>query len=382
MIVLESLRRLLVTGCLLTGVFLLLMPGPELFAVGVEDFARSKAENPFFSAPGGESLEDFVRRRTAGRALHVSDEEWVTFIESIVAGRPPNALQRLEQRDTVRWVFGNDAIPAVTADHQQDLLYVSGGSELPWLRIERLAGVEIDGVEARWRYPGRTYGFGLLALALGLYRVIPSQKPQAGRLVYARLQAVVLGDWLGFAGMSASLALYLFLHQQNLPGQSVPAIHDGWWLLLLVCSVLVAGFFLLVLIGLHYATLSMCVTPVALEIRSWRGLRAYPWALMQQCTSYHSRRGSRIAALLGLLAPGPAAFGQGRLLAGNEEWGVEIVMRDGDSIRIMGNAFPGFNGIVSELQAKGVPGSAALQSSKSSKSSKSLDSQCPLSLTA
>jgi hypothetical protein len=130
---------------------------------------------------------------------------------------------------------------------------------------------------------------------------------------------------------------------------------------LLVFAVMVAGFMLLVLTAWRYATLFLRVTPQALEVHRWRGEHRYPWAGIQGCTPYRSTRGGRIGALLALLVPGPGALGQGLLLAGNEEWGVEIRMQHGESIRIMANAFPGFGRIVAALEANGVPGSGALR---------------------
>lgn len=360
MIILESLRRLLVAACLFGGVYLVLMPGPELVVAGIEDFARSQAESPYF-APAGESLEDFVRRRTAGRALYATDGNWSALAESLAEGRPSAALQRIEQRGTARWVFPRDALPALPGANRHGLLYVSTGQAQPWVRLEFLPASEIDGLEARWTHPWRWTGLALLPLAVLLYRFIPRQAAPSDALVYARLPAVLIPDWLGLAGAVSFFALYLLIHHENLPGRPVPSTQDGWWLLLLVFAVMVAGFLLLVLTALRYATLSLRVTPEALEVRRWRGARRYPWALMAHCALYRSRRGGRIGALLAMLAPGPGSLGQGRLLAGNEEWGVEVVMHDGERIRIMGNAFPGFDRIVAALQARGVPGSAALE---------------------
>jgi hypothetical protein len=361
MILVESLRRLLVAGCLATGVYWVLMPGPPLVLAGIEDFARSRAENPYFSRPGGESLDDFVRRRTAGRTLRARDGEWSDFAQSILADRPSAALQRIERDGRVRWVFEPDSLPGATDTVQQRLLFLNAGPNGPWVRLETLPAADIEGLEAHWRYPFRLYGSALLLLAVLLYHLIPRAQPDSDQLVYARLPAVVIPDWLGFTGFSAFLACYLFLHYHNLPGEPVPYVHDGWWMLLLVFTVLASGFLLLVLLALRYATLSLQVTPEALTVRNWQGVRRYPWTRMQHCAPYRSSRGSQIAALLAVLAPGPGAFGQGRLLAGNEEWGLAIHMADGERIRVMGNALPGFQRIVDELCAGNVSGSAALR---------------------
>jgi hypothetical protein len=359
MIVLESMRRLLVAACLFSAVYLVLMPGPELVVAGIENFARSQAENPYF-APAGESLEDFVRRRTAGRALYATDGDWPAFAESLAQGRPSAALQRIDQAGTARWVFHRDALPALPGAGGQGLSYVRAGDAGPWVRLEFTPASGIHGLQARWAHPWRWTGLALLPLAVLLYRFIPRQAPQPDRLSYARLPAVVIPDWLGLAGGALFFALYLLIHHENLPGQSVPATQDGWWLLLLVFAVMVAGFLLLVVTAWRYATLYLRLTPHGLEVHRWRGTRCYPWADMQDCVPYRSTRGGRIGALLALLAPGPGGLGQGLLLGGNEEWGVEIRMQDGERIRVMGNAFPGFDRVVTDLVANAVPGSGTL----------------------
>lgn len=362
MSILELLRRLLVTGCLLVGVALVFLPGPVLIVAGVEDFARSQIENPFFGRPGGESLDEFVRRRTVGRVVTATDGDSTRFIQSLLAGQPDAALQQIAQGHARHWVFKPDALPRAVADAQQKgVWYLSDAQAGSWVRLESRPATDIEGLDRRWRHPWRTYGLAALPVALLLYWAIPRQAHKADCMVYDRLSAVFIPDWLGFMGMCFFESLYLFVHQWNLPGEPVPSLGDGWWILLATFSLLVAGFFLIVLTGFRYATLSLCITDDALEVHHWRGTHRYLWARMQSCAPYVSNRGGRLGALLMMLAPGPGAFGQGRLLAGNEEWGVEIQMHEGRRIRVMGNAFPGLTQIVGELQRRAVAGSSALQ---------------------
>ncbi len=357
----EGLRRIIAVACLFAGMALIVQPGPTLVVARVVDFAQSYVRSPYTTTRAG-SLADFVRRRTEGRTLDATGTPWAAFARDLRAGTAAGVLQRLSsERLGEAVVFPHDALPAFPEGDIGSLLYIHVPADDLWISLSREHAPEIEGLDRRWAYPHRTAGLALLPLAF-LVLFLPSPvRPPPGALTYSRAPSVVLPDLLGLVGGAFFFTLPLLILAEQAPGQSPVQAAGGWSWLTWSFWLMAAGFLLLNGVAFYYATLHLLITDAALVVRKGARSHAYAWADMAACSPYASPRGRIIGVLLILFGRGPAMVGQGLLVASNTERGLEIRMRDGRSLRIMANSFPGFPAVVDALHRRGVPGTPSVE---------------------
>ncbi len=340
---LELLRRLATLLLLLPGLALFVWPGGPYPCVSRVDFAAEQARSPYRSR-ADESLEAFVCRRTRDRTMDVPSSEVDRLLRFLEEGNP-DVLQRIDDRAIV-----SPASLALTTSSA--LTYLQHPEQNLWLRIETLPASELRGLAPPLRHPFRHQGTFLLVLASFAYTLPPRRKPSPGELRYGRASSVVLPDLLGFALASLffSLALLGFLHAPAGARQALTGIP-------LALSLFAVS---LLFIATHYATLSFRLSENALLRSSDGRNQRFAWADMAECAPYSGRAAGRLGLLLILFARGPGMMGQGLLVAGNVERGVEIRMKDGKRLRIMANSLAGFPEIIHALETHGVPGHETL----------------------
>lgn len=338
----ELLRRLLTLLLLFPGLAFVLQPGGMLLILSKVDFALEQSRNPYFHS-SDETLDAFIQRRTSGRMAKIPPESFDRLVGLLnqTNPNPPEILQRLSEQIILR----PEILPL---DAPDPVSYLHDSRTGQWLRLQQIESSGIPGLAPELRHPRRRAGLLLLALAPGVYLLLPRRKAAPDDIRYARAASVVLPDLLGFA-------LYaLFFGFALLASSQIP--QDGWTAatgMLLLIALLPLS---LPLIAAHYAGLSFRLSEAALLRVSGSRKQSFAWANMQSCRSYTGKTSRRIGLMLFLLGRGPGMKGQGLLVAANVEHGVEIVMRNGQKLRIMANALPGFQEIIHALETHSVPG--------------------------
>lgn len=355
----EALRRITTLICLLCGVWMTLQPAETLLLqIKLVDFDHEFSTNPFFTPKNG-SLEDFIRKRTAGRTQVHSSASWLEFARAIRKEAPQNSLQKINNApNETQWIYRPDDIPSYDDLPTHHLQYIHIPSENTWIVLNKEYAHKIHGLDNRWAYPDRSLGLALLAAAFLIYFFFPRVQLPENSLTYSRRASVVLPDMLGLLGGSFFFALPILILAENAPGQYPWAENGGWHLLTYTMWLMGFLFLLLAVIGFFYSTLYLTLSHEALAVN--KGLRktTYVWEDMANCTQYKSSRGRIIGLLLTLFANNPGMIGQGLLVASNIEHGVEIHMKNTKKITIMGNAFPGFIHVIEALRKHQIKGAS------------------------
>ena len=357
----ELLRRIVAAAGLLAGGWLVLQSGDSLFIARRVDF-QQEFENALRFGPQSEVLNDFIRRRTAGRMIDATDTPWAAFVRAVHAGSlsgVPHHLTENASESVV--VLERDALPRTIEGNDAKFAYLHLPGDGLWVSLSSQPAAEIRGVPPRWVHPSRGTGLILIGLALGTYAGLPRRRLRSAGLMYSRTGAVVLPDLLGLAIAVFFFALPIFVLGKAAPGQHPWSADGGWiWLTAISWSLATCGLALLA-VGFRYATQEIVLTDEALIVARAFGSRRYPWHTMEACAPYRSSRGTVVGLLLILFARGPGMGGQGLLVASNAERGVEVRMRDGRRLCIMANAFPGYTQVIAALQRHGLEGAAALE---------------------
>lgn len=370
---LEVLRRIIASACLLTAIASALAPQSALLRFGSIDFAE-RQKNSWFEDVRKMPLEDFVARETKDRLIVLQGLPWIDFFdrfEAAVSGESPDWQARLN----VGWSAGTmvyfrpdepwarDIAPALSDDHPFSYLALAGPMGVRYLGVTYTRPRDmLDDAPLGLLYPYRAFSLWLVLIGLAAYVLLPRRKHDPQALVYSTARAVVLPDILGFLFAGFFFALPFFIVPANDSNPSVLNPDGGWIILTLVMWAFAAAGVAILAIAARYAAFSILPGPDAVAVTTWRGPAHYRYADMQLVRPY-VRRPSKgwiglgvLISLLNWRAAGPTL-----LLATNESHGIEVVLRDGRTWLVAIDALDGLERLLDILRDRGVKIDPALQ---------------------
>jgi hypothetical protein len=170
-------------------------------------------------------------------------------------------------------------------------------------------------------------------------------------------------DILGCLLAGAFFALPLWIIPANATNANVLSFADGWAWLTLICWALGAGGVILLSWAARYSSFQLLIHPDRLLLTTWRGPEEYPFAEMTTAILAESsvlggrpervrKAGQVLAALLFLINWRVSAIVAG--LTSQRRQGLEILCRDGRTLRIWPGGLVGLERLEQALRAAGV----------------------------
>jgi len=348
--IIEWLRRLSAVALLLTGVWYVIVPGPEMLVVELQNFEKKFKNYPYYRSKDT-SLEEFKQKQLQDRTYEVDPNEWQAVLESVKSGRLGQANQ-IYRNNHIYWLRD---IPQFQEDWP-DFLYIHPRGTQEYYSLSRSHPLDIYGIDRSKVYPHRTLGLWLILAAFLIYFMIPREKRIPERIYYGRYASVVIPDLMGLIGAAFFFALPILIVANNDPGSMPWTLEGGWWVVTAVLWFMAALFLSMIFIANHYSTLWLQITPSALLVNRGSTTAAYPWSDMESCAPYVGTMGRKLGILLILFGRTPGQVGQGLLVATNEAFGVEISLRNQKPLRVMANHLPDFPKILEALDSHQIKG--------------------------
>lgn len=301
-------------------------------------------------------FEEYVRSKTDGHKLIVSDTAWEKLATEMEATKiSPELTARRFGFNNKKFIFRPQDQPFNEIENfPSDPVNISINNGHKWLRIYSAYAQDIYGLPSDFLYPYRYAGIVLVVLSFLTYGLIPHNKFAADEIHYPRGAAVIGPDLIGLL-MTATFFLLPFLIVWDMGGgTSIFSISKGWvwltagmWLMASICL-------LFLRIGLNYSNLCYRITKDGFhEVHGGRDV-FFPWNEIDYYQSYKTRIASKLATLLILFGNSFQTIGLGLALDGREEYGINIFHRNGDKIKVMANSLENFEDIIRSMKERGI----------------------------
>jgi hypothetical protein len=349
LLLIESLRRILAALLLLVGtVCFWFLDGPWI-TVQLVDFAENLKNSSYF-VPEGTTVESFREQRTKGRTVETRSETWHLLAQQLGTGTLPGALHRMDMgRERVAWVVPPGALPPTEQGEVKPDTYVRLEGTDAWLWVQHRTAREMGDLPGAIKNPFRAQAWLFLLAAVAVYILLPRRKPGDDEQSYSRAGAVVVPDWLGFIMSAFFLSIGMLVINNN-----CSSLDGGWGWFAAVIALMSLFCLLLPGIANYYATWHLRILERGLAITRWGTERLVAWDSILSTAPYRGKAHWVIGLLLIFAARGPGMAGQGLLVMSNQEQGIELQLANGRKVRIMANAFPGFEAVTDALRARGL----------------------------
>jgi len=371
--VLEVTRRFVLLVCLLGAIATALLPRGALLRVATVDMADRQSRKLF---AGDLTLEEFIAQETKDRLVRVQGVEWEAFFASVSAAASGQAEDRV-------WAgrlghgfcedclfFRPDEPPLSTVTGKLSLgnpftyLALSQGGETEYLGVTYLAPRDALGsAPAAYLFPYRRYSLWLFLAGVLVYALLPRRKHPPEAIYYSKAHTGVLMDILGCLLAGVFFALPLWVIPASATDANLFSFSDGWAWMTLICWALAAGGVIVLISAARYASFEILIHPDRLLLATWRGREEYRFeemtgAILAESSALGGRpdrvrkTGQVLAALLFLFSWRASATVAG--LTSQRRQGLEILCRDGRTLRIWTEGLVGLKRLEQALRAAGV----------------------------
>lgn len=375
-IMLEILRRLLFLGGLLTATAMALQAAPLLLRVQAEDMAaayqraRAGKDGFFRKQAAGESLGAFIAERTKGRLIEVSGPAWEAFFADLARATAGDnatwAARRGEGYAGSSFFFRPDESPLDTVMAQAK----GGFTFLRMATAETVRHAGITQVRANdaaataptaFAFPWRSAAPWAALAGLVAYGLIPWPRRGDDRtLTYRRARAAIVPDFVGAILASLFFGLPFLIVGGNTPSGSV--FEDGWLILTVVLWLMALGGASILGFSARYAAFRLTIGEDGLRQATLFGERSLPFTQIARVefADYRAPKWLRTLMFIG----GAFNFrlmGQALLMEARRDWGIALVLRDGQRARVMMSYLDGADRLVDALEKAGIPVAAAIR---------------------
>ncbi len=393
----ELWRRLALILAVVVGMGMFFYVTPAMVSVTIIDWQQEQA-NELKSMSGYVSendkrlsqlpLNDYIAEKTGGQVTQVDPERWEVFFQQVELasnGKYDNSIygNRVSEQDKDPFWKPQGPVPVffkpgeisfgewglLPQDSAQVFIARTNGGESSYLQVDYEDYQSSVGAMSKpyrlapdWLYhPYRQIGIGVMLVGLMLYIFLPRRKKKPEDIAYAGGR-LVAGD---------IVALLILLPFYGLPilinGGTMQSI-TGMWPISLVMWLLALSGILLLYYSAWYASYRIEVTPEALYLVTFRGVRECRFNEMTAVELVSLRNPGwfrKLFLALALLAiiggrSSPQPAGSALLAASAAYGGLEIRGRNNQSFYIwftdqMGNTIiPNFDRVPEAIRAAGI----------------------------
>jgi len=360
----EIVRRIVLVVGIGAALWLALVPARERVVIGPQDFEADQARRPAWSGDRKLPIEEFIRKRTEGRTVHVSGDDWSKVADAVDAlargeGVPGASPGPIGERFGSRAFYVAPGTPFLgevgrRLGEAQPFLYVRLEDEgAPrWLTAMWLSGSESGGIEPASVFkPHRHLWPWILLATFAFYVLLPRPKRRPDTLRSDPRSSVVVPDAIGAAVFAAFFGLSLLIaSDMAATGQPLDA---GWR----VPTLILWGFSFfglsILAVAAHYATLRFRLLPDRVERISLRGTTACPYGAIRSvevATKQPPKALGCLGAVVGLFDW--RALGPTMLAASRGSTVLEVRCEGGTTWRISLDALEEADRLVEALRAK------------------------------
>ena len=370
---LEAVRRSVLLICLLGAITTALAPRASLLQVVTEDMAERQKRRPF---AGELTLEEFIAQETQDRLIRVGGRDWEAFFASVsaaAAGQPEDRAWagRLGHgfcEDCLFFRPDERPLSTVAGDLRQGrpftYIALSKGGETEYLGVTYLIPRDaLHSAPPAYLFPYRRYSLWLFLVGVLVYALLPRRKHPPEAVYYSRVRAGVLLDLLGCLLTGMFFALPLWVIPASASNANVLSFDDGWAWATLVCWALGAGGVILLGWAAWYASFQLLILPDQLLLSTWRGQEEFPFQEMTSAILAERsvlggrpdrvRKTGQVMAVLLLLVNWRLSAAVSGLTSRRRQ-GLEILCRDGRTLRIWPEGLVGLERLQQALQEAGV----------------------------
>ncbi|CCO23496.1 hypothetical protein [Maridesulfovibrio hydrothermalis] len=352
----ELLRRILALALLCLGGYLILWPGGKVLIIQPENF-KSGYERHVQQSEKVLNFDEYIQKITKGRTTEVNSPTWNNLTSKL--NYPENSPALMAKRfgmDNKRFIFRPNDQPfdALSSFPLETTTYLSVNKGDKWLAVRAAYVQDIYGLPSKFLYPLRHLGAFLAITAFLLYALIPRKVFAEDEIHYPQGLTVITPDIMGLILTTVFFLLPFPIVWSMKGGVSVLSVSQGWIGLTLAMWLLAAICLLFLRVGLNYSILSYRITDEGLrEIRGQKDT-LLRWTEIDYYQSYKTRTSTKLAHMLLHFGSSFQSIGMGIALDGNEEYGINVVDRNGRKIKIMANTLNGFEDIVNALKKHGI----------------------------
>ncbi len=339
------LRRLLLVAGILLSVTLILRPSPVIYRVAATDFAEKQKNRPAWHSARQLSLSEYIKKTTEDRLLIVESQAWLELLHwcqtatdwiLLTSSEMPWTVEQERQaRDFTYVQMQENGVPFYL-----DVTVVRPGDYTP--------------VPTKLRYPSRSKGLWILAVAVLGYILIPWNKGDPQVIDYQRFRGALLPDILGVM----LLVLFFGLPWLIVPstsGVSNPLNPEGMPVITIVLWCMALFGLGLIAVACRYEAWSLKISPNELLINNLTGTESLAFNAIESLTEipYEPPKALvRLGLLMSLI--NWRALGPTLLVASRNDFQIVITLKDGTTRKFVRTLLRNINAMVAACKTAGI----------------------------
>jgi len=319
-------------------------------------------------------VTEFIESTTANRLTEVEGDPWPEIFTGILFPSAQSSIAWREAGDTYRKSFyyhlGEEPFSSLVprmAEKDERFRYLKhvspSGPGFLAMSVEGPGTALDNGVPPAVARPFRSLAAWPLLLGAALYLFLPRKKHPAGTILYPRWSAVILPDIFSFliAGFFLALPMVLAVHIFN--SSSILDFREGSAWLTLVFWSMGMIFASILYWSAKYASFALQVLPgeIHLETLGKEQCVAFSDIELADFVDYRPPKWLRSMMFIAGLANW-RMMGQALLLSGRRDWGVTLILRNGEKLKFLCSNIPGADKIFQALRLHKIPFSQELES--------------------
>jgi len=318
-------------------------------------------------------ITEFIDSKTENRLIVVEGEPWPEIFAGVISPSPksPIAWREAGKNYGQSFYFHGEEAPfppmvSELAEKDESFRYLkyfsAAGSQFLGMAIEGPGTALDNGVPPAVARPFRPLAVWPLLLGAALYLFLPRKKHPAGTIVYPRWSAVILPDILSFlmTGFFLGLPMVLAVHIFN--SSSILDFREGsaWFTLMFWLMGLI--FASILYWSAKYASFALQILPGEMHLETLGKQLRISFADIASAgfEDYRTPRWLRTILFIAGLANW-RMMGQALLLSSRTDWGMELTLRNGETVTFLCSNIPGADRIFKALRLHKVPFSQELE---------------------